>query len=148
MIYLFVATISVIGFVGCAEFGSWALVHPVLRRLPPQYWLEVEQGLLRTFGRVMPVGMTAAPILAGSTAGALDGTAQTIAWAATGVLVCALVTTIAVNVGINFKTGHWDIENPPDDWQEQRGRWEFFQGIRASLQLLGFVLITTAIVIQ
>lgn len=83
---LYLAAICLIGFVGCAEFGSWAFVHPVLRRLPAQYWLEVEQGLLRTFGRVMPVGMTAAPILAGSTAVSLDAAASTLAWIATAAL--------------------------------------------------------------
>ncbi|MGI8563674.1 MAG: hypothetical protein ACR2MZ_09000 [Candidatus Dormibacter sp.] len=46
-------TLLVTGFVSCAEFGSYALVHPVLRRLPPTHHISVEQGLLRTFGRVM-----------------------------------------------------------------------------------------------
>lgn len=141
---LHLVTVCVIGFVGCAEFGSWALVHPVLRRLPVEYWLEVEQGLLRTFGRVMPIGMTAAPILAGSTAAGLDGTASTLAWLATAALVVALTTTIAVNVKINITTGRWDPHNPPNDWRQQRARWETFQGIRASLQLVGFVLVAAA----
>ena len=39
-------------------------VHPVLRRLPPTPHLQVERGLLRTFGRVMPVGMTLCVVLA------------------------------------------------------------------------------------
>ncbi len=50
------ATLVVTGFVACAEFGSYAFVHPVLRGLPPTAHLTVEQGLLRMFGRVMPVG--------------------------------------------------------------------------------------------
>lgn len=145
---LLIVAVSVIGFVGCAEFGSWAFVHPVLRKLPPEYWLQVEQGLLRTFGRVMPLGMTAGPILAGSTAAALDGTPQMLGGLATAALVIALVTTIAINVRINLITGTWDPENPPDDWRLQRSRWETFQGIRASLQLVGFVLITAAVVLQ
>ncbi len=48
------STLLPIGFTGCAEFGSYAFVHPVLRRLPPVHHITVEQGLLRTFGRVMP----------------------------------------------------------------------------------------------
>ena len=46
------------GFTACAEFGSYALVHPILRNLPPKYHIQVERGLLKTFGRVMPVLMT------------------------------------------------------------------------------------------
>lgn len=47
-------TLSVTGFISCAEFGSYAFVHPVLRRLPLTERITVEQGLLKTFGRVMP----------------------------------------------------------------------------------------------
>lgn len=57
------ATLVITGFVACAEFGSYAFVHPVLRRLHPPAHLQVEQGLLRTFGRVMPVGMTLCVVL-------------------------------------------------------------------------------------
>ena len=28
------ATLVLVGFTSCAEFGSYALVHPVIRRLP------------------------------------------------------------------------------------------------------------------
>ncbi|WFP16862.1 hypothetical protein [Citricoccus muralis] len=64
MTWLEIATILIVGFVGSAEFGSVALVHPVIRKLDPDAQLVVEQGLLKTFGRVMPVGMTAATVLA------------------------------------------------------------------------------------
>lgn len=57
-------TLSVTGFVSCAEFGSYAFVHPVIRRLPATQHIEVERGLLRTFGRVMPFGMTLCLVLA------------------------------------------------------------------------------------
>ena len=35
-------TLTVTGFTACAEFGSYAFVHPVLRRLPGKYHLQVE----------------------------------------------------------------------------------------------------------
>jgi hypothetical protein len=37
------ATLTISGFVACAEFGSYAFVHPVIRRLPAGHHLEVEQ---------------------------------------------------------------------------------------------------------
>ena len=58
------ATLLITGFVGCAEFASATLMHPVIRRLPIEEQMTMEKGLLRTFGRVMPLLMTAAPILA------------------------------------------------------------------------------------
>jgi hypothetical protein len=57
------ATLVVTGFTACAEFGSYAFVHPILRHLPRQYHVQVEQGLLRTFGRVMPTLMTLCVVL-------------------------------------------------------------------------------------
>ena len=48
-------TLVITGFTSCAEFGSYAFVHPVIRQLPPEHHIRVEQGLLKTFGRVMPV---------------------------------------------------------------------------------------------
>jgi uncharacterized membrane protein len=137
-------SLVVVGFVACAEFGSYAFVHPVLRRLPAEHHIAVEQGLLRTFGRVMPVGMTLSPVLAASTAA--SGT--TTSWLATGSTIClgvALVTTIAVNVGINRDTGTWDTEQPPDNWRQTRRRWELFQGIRSWLLLVGFALLAAAV---
>jgi hypothetical protein len=53
----------VTGFTACAEFGSYAFVHPVIRRLPANYHIQVEQGLLKTFGRVMPVLMTLCSVI-------------------------------------------------------------------------------------
>src|SRR6266498_3433568 len=58
------ATLVVTGFTACAELGSYAFVHPVARRLPPRHHITVEQGLLRTFGRVMPGLMTLCLVLA------------------------------------------------------------------------------------
>jgi len=57
------ATLSVTGFAACAESGSYAFVHPVIRRLPRDHHVTVEKGLLRTFGRVMPVLMTLCVVL-------------------------------------------------------------------------------------
>ncbi|HLR93592.1 MAG TPA: anthrone oxygenase family protein [Jiangellaceae bacterium] len=145
MNWLAFAGIVVIGFVACAEFGSYAFVHPVLRRLPQREWITTEQGLLRTFGRIMPVGMTAAPILAGLTAPTLEpGTAQLLGWLALATTAAALVSTIAVNVTINLATGRWDPADPPANWRQTRRRWETFQGVRSWLLLAGFVLLTAA----
>lgn len=137
------ATLAVTGFVACAEFGSYAFVHPVIRRLPPVPHLTVEQGLLRTFGRVMPVGMTASVVLtiANASTGGGEGGPQIWRWSAAVALVLALTSTIVFNVPINLATGKWDAQNPPPEWKSTRNRWEFFQGLRSWLLLVGFVLV-------
>lgn len=137
------ATVLVAGFVGCAEFGSATLVHPVIRRLEPDAQLVMEKGLLRTFGRVMPVGMTAAAVLAGILAGQ-TGSAWIVAAAV--VLTVALVVTIAGNVPINLRTGRIREQRAPEGFLSMRRRWDFYQLIRGSLQLLGFMLVVVGTV--
>jgi len=141
-------TLFITGFTSCAEFGSYAFVHPVIRRLPQQHHVEVEKGLLKTFGRVMPVLMTLCVILSITYAvhmNNIKGTPQIFRWASAASFAAALISTIAVNVGINSATGKWDIDNPPANWKEIRNRWGFFQGIRSWLLLIGFVLLCVAI---
>lgn len=140
------AVLVVTGFTACAEFGSYALVHPVVRRLPPRHHLAVEQGLLGTFGRVMPVLMAASVVLtllAAVAAG--SGGAAVSSWLAAGAVVAALGITLRVNVPINVATSRWDVDHPPADWRATRERWERFQGVRSWLLLLGFVLVCLAV---
>jgi uncharacterized membrane protein len=137
-------TLLITGFVSCAEFGSYAFVHPVLRQLPPTQHISVEQGLLRTFGRVMPVGMTLCLVLAVLHASMPGGEGGPLLWRwlAAAAFGAALVSTIVFNVPINLATGRWDAANPPADWKQTRNRWEIFQGLRSWLLLIGFAFIS------
>ncbi len=143
--------LAVTGFASCAEFGSYAFVHPVLRGLPREHHVQVEKGLLKTFGRVMPILMTLCVILSISYAvqnQQFAGTARLIRWASAISFTIALVSTIIFNVPINAATGQWDTQAPPDDWKEKRNRWEFFQGVRSWLLLIGFILLCLAITLH
>jgi uncharacterized membrane protein len=144
-------TLFITGFTSCAEFGSYAFVHPVIRRLPPESHVNVEKGLLQTFGRVMPVLMTLSPVLAFVYAIQSNGTGgavNLVRWSAAIVFVAALISTIIFNVPINLTTGSWDSGNRPPDWKEKRNRWEFYQGVRSWLLLIGFILICLAVAVR
>jgi len=121
--------------------GSYAFVHPVIRRLPVTAHLQVEQGLLKTFGRVMPIGMTLCLVLAIASATRAGGDSTLWGWLAVAAFGLALASTVVFNVPINLATGKWDAENPPPDWKQTRNRWELFQGLRSWLLLIGFVLV-------
>lgn len=139
------ATLAVPGFTACAEFGSYAFVHPVVRRLDVAAHVQVEQGLVRTFGRVMPLLMPlslAIVITWGSTAHTVPVELRA---AAIGSWIFGLVTTILVNVGINIRTAGWIAEETPDRWRAMRQRWEVFQAIRSWAFLVSFVLIAAAV---
>jgi uncharacterized membrane protein len=136
-------TLFIVGFTGCAEFGSYAFVHPVIRRLPVEHHLAVEQGLLRTFGRVMPLLMTGSAVLAiaHASSGGGNGGPAVWRWAAAVSLIIALISTIIVNVPINLSTGKIDPAAPPANWQSTRNRWEVFQGVRSWLLVIGFAFL-------
>jgi len=137
------ATLTITGFVACAEFGSYAFVHPVLRRLPAVERITVEQGLLKTFGRVMPVGMTLCLVLAIVLASS-SGESRPWSWVAVAAFAASLVFTVVINAPINLATGRWDPQDPPAGWEHNRGRWELSQGIRSWLLLVGFLLVCAA----
>ena len=144
MTWLDTLSILIIGFVGSAEFASVALVHPVIRTLPDDQQLVFEKGLLRTFGLIMPVGMTAAAVL--GIAVAIERPSALLI-AAGAILAVALVVTIAGNVPINLRTGRIADRTAPEGFIAMRRRWDVFQLVRGSLQLIGFVLVTTGIAV-
>ena len=43
------------GWLAGAESASWALLQPVVARLDDTPQIRMQQGMLRTFGRVMPI---------------------------------------------------------------------------------------------
>lgn len=143
MLIIEIIAVIVIGFVGSAEFGSATLVHPVIRKLRVDDQLVVEKGLLTTFGRVMPIGMTAAAAL--GIILAIDHPSGSLIAAALSLSI-ALAVTIIGNVPINHRTGRIRETSAPDDFLAMRRRWDAFQIARASLQLIGFVLVTIGII--
>jgi hypothetical protein len=148
--FAFVA-LAVTGFTACAEFGSYAFVHPVVRRLPQTHHIEVEQGLLKTFGRVMPPLMIITTVLGVSYAvhvWHVGGTVRVLALLSAISFGTSIASTIVFNVPINLATGRWDAEAPPADWKRIRDRWEFFQGLRSWLLLIGFVLLAATVAAQ
>lgn len=58
----------------------------------------------------------------------------------------ALVVTIIGNVPINLRTGRITETTAPEGFIAMCRRWDVFQVVRASLQLLGFILVTIGIV--
>ena len=137
------ATLAVAGFVACAEFGSYAFVHPVIRRLEATTPLTVEQGLLRPSGAGVAGGDDAVcgPLHLERSRRWWRGWPPALAMVGGRCLFVALGSTIVFNVPINMATGRWDAENPPQDWKQTRNRWEFFQGLRSWLLLIGFVFV-------
>ena len=142
MSWLAAVTVLITGFFGSAEFASTAFVHPIIRKLDPDTQLLFEKGLLTTFGKVMPFGMTLGVIL--TIASAVDRTNYFTISAAIA-LVVALIVTIFGNVPINKATGNITETSASKKFLAMRRTWDRYQLIRGSLQVLGFVLIVVGV---
>ena len=104
-------TLVITGFTSCAEFGSYAFVHPVIRQLPPEHHIRVEQGLLKTFGRVMPGLMTLCVILSLSYAislNSVESTVRIVSWGIGGFL--RRRSGIHNHLQCSDKSCYWPVE--------------------------------------
>lgn len=138
------AAVAVPGFTACAEFGSYAFVHPVIKRLEVTAHIQVERGLVRTFGRVMPVLMTLSLVAVIAWASREPNVPLAFRAIAVSLWAFGLLTTILINVRINTATARWIPEESPDRWRAMRQRWEIFQAIRSWAYLISFLTIAFA----
>ncbi|MGI8387110.1 anthrone oxygenase family protein [Robertmurraya sp. P23] len=148
MDFLGFITLIIAGFTACAEFTSFALVHPVIRHLPQKYHIRFEQDSLKTYGIIMPILMPLSVILTVIYAlftNEIGGFELTIRIASAVMFILATVITIKYNVPINKEIKQWDADHPPPDWMEIRKRWMFFQSIRSWLLLIGFMLLCLSV---
>jgi hypothetical protein len=133
------------GWLAGAETASFALVQPVVARLDTTPQIRVQQDLLRTIGRVMPVLLPLTSVLIVVTMVLAPTTATRVPWIIAGVAAAVLIAfTLGVNVPINRRTLTWDADHPPDDWRADRRRWHAYQGIRAILLTVWFLCAVTA----
>jgi hypothetical protein len=140
--YTVLSTVVLIlaGWLVGAESASWALVQPVVARLDTGPQIRTQQGMLRTFGRVMPIllPLTAVSIVVTAVL-APDGVTRTLWIVASAAGAVLVAFTLIVNVPINQRTLHWDPDHPPEDWRDQRTRWHRFQGVRMVLLAVWFL---------
>jgi uncharacterized membrane protein len=135
------------GFAACAEFGFFLFVRPNIRRLPDRHSIEAEQRFLRTFNRVMPIltGLSVILLLIYAFRFKENNIANQTVWGAVFCFSAAGASTIWLNQPLEQEIAGWNPEQLPADWKSVRNRWAIAQGLRASLQLLGFILFCVSI---
>jgi hypothetical protein len=134
------------GWLAGAESASWALVQPVVARLDPTPQIKMQQGMLRTFGRVMPILLPLTSVLILLTAVLAPAGLPRVFWVIAAVAaVVMIVFTLTINVPINKRTLTWDADHPPEGWQDDRKRWHTYQGVRALLLAVWFLCAVGAV---
>jgi hypothetical protein len=128
------------GWLAGAESASWALLQPVVARLEDTPQIRMQQGMLRTFGRVMPILLPLTSALIVLTAVVAPAGAPRLLWVVAAVAAAVLIAfTLTINVPINKRTLTWDAEHPPEGWRADRRRWHTYQGVRAVLLAVWFL---------
>jgi hypothetical protein len=135
------------GFVACAEFGFFLFARPNIRGLPNRHRVEVEQRFLRTFNRVMPIlnGLSVILILIYAFRFKENSVANQTVWGAVFCFSAAAASGIWLNQPIEQEIADWNPEQLPADWKSVGARLTIAQGLRASLQLVGFILFCVSI---
>jgi hypothetical protein len=134
------------GWLAGAESASWALLQPVVTRLDDTPQIRMQQGMLRTFGRVMPILLPLTSVLIVLTAFLAPAGAPRVPWVIAAVAAAVLIAfTLTVNVPINKRTLTWDAEHPPEGWRADRRRWHTYQGVRALLLAIWFLCAVAAV---
>src|SRR5215218_5846093 len=91
--YRVVSTLVLIlsGWLAGAESASWALVQPVIARLDDTPQIRMQQGMLRTFGRVMPILLPITSLLIVVTAVLAPSGVVRVLWVIAAVAAAVLI---------------------------------------------------------
>ena len=148
VVYTVLSTLVLLlaGWLAGAESASWALLQPVVARLDTTPQIRMQQGMLRTFGRVMPILLPLTAALIVITAVLAPSGVPRVLWVVAAVAAAVLIAfTLIVNVPINKRTLQWDPQHPPQDWRDERSRWHTYQGVRVVLLAVWFLCAVGAI---
>jgi uncharacterized membrane protein len=135
------------GFVAYAEFALLLFMRRSLRMLPEPDRIKVEQRFIRTFNRVMPImaGLSVFIVLIYALRFKENNAANRAVWGALFFFCAATASTIWLNQSLDREIIAWDPEKLPANWKSVRTSCAIAQGLRASLQLVGFLLLCGSI---
>jgi hypothetical protein len=135
------------GFVACAEFGFFLFLRPSTRGLPERDRVAVQQRFLHTFNRVVPIltALSVLLILLYALRFKENNAANRAVWGSLFFFSAAAASSIWLNRSIDEEIIGWDPERLPGNWKSVWNRHAIAQGLRASLQLLGFLLLCGSI---
>ena len=91
--YTALSTLALVlsGWLAGAESASWALLQPVVARLDDTPQIRMQQGMLRTFGRVMPVLLPLTSALIVATAVLAPTGAPQVLWLVAAIAAAVLI---------------------------------------------------------
>ena len=130
-------------------WGTWFSLSRSITSITPVTFLEVGHLMIANLGTPMAVLMPAALLSALPVLVMLFRLHQRRAFYLTlggvGLLVAALIITLAVNVPIDDEINQWTVNNLPPNWTMDRDRWQLYHTIRTFTCMAGFGCATAAV---
>jgi len=103
------------------ELAVAAFIHPSLWRIDDLSHRRVAREIATTLGRWAPPLYAASTLCIGAAAWLNHSTAL---WVAAGAWVLASIFSAVFPAPLNARIATWAPENPPEDWQAMRHRWD------------------------
>jgi hypothetical protein len=140
-------TLVVPGFAASLDFACFIFMHSTCRELPDRERVQIEQRFLRTFNRLTPVlnGLSILILLIYAFRFEENNAANDAVWSALFFFSVAIAISIWLSRSIEQEIDGWNPDQLPENWKAVRTNRAITQGLRASMQLLGFVLICGSI---
>lgn len=132
--------------------GTRLALSPVMRKLPPVPWATVQQGLVRTLGRPVPVatavaGIAPLPVLALlASSGELGGPRFWLTAAGMACTIAVGAATIIASVPLDREVARWNPKAPPANFFQVRERWEKLHTMRTSFVAVALAMQLAAVV--
>jgi uncharacterized membrane protein len=145
-----VTTITLFALVTGVFWGTWFALSRTMERLTAETFLAVGHEMIGNLGGPMAVLLPLALLSALVTLALLRGRPrqQAFWWllAGLGLMVAALVITLAVEVPIDNRIEVWTVATLPADWRAIQARWELFHTVRTFVSIAALVAVTVGAV--
>lgn len=119
------------------EFGTWAVVHRQLARLPVPQHVAAEQALHRGYGVMMPILMVAT-VLVGVVAAIVVPDGRVLFLSGVVAFAAMLAVTFTVNIPVNTATVQASTDIDAFRWRRLRRRWNRGHDVRIVLDVIGY----------
>ena len=141
-----VTTVVLFALVMGVFWGTWFSLSRTMDRLSPETFVAVGHEMIRNLGVPMAILLPLALLSALVTLVLVrrEGRTQAFWWllAGFGLMVVALVVTLAVEVPIDNRIETWTAATLPADWRSIQSRWELWHTIRTFVSIAAVVAVT------
>lgn len=129
------AALLLLGTLTGNELAVSAFVHPALSRLPDEQHAASAQGIARVYGKYAPFwyAATLLALIALAWRTRSDERGKPLFGASAALMVAVLIFTLAGPVPINNRVSTWDLNDLPQNWKQERSRWDGLHVIRVAM---------------